>query len=119
MPLLHDPDRPDQAFESPDSNESAINMRRPMEENILTELCDGPLFEDTVRHLSPSEKNLQSKATDRIETSDRGELIERIKRGESPTWVPTRAVSAFSLYITVDNSLLCFKSILLCFWLLA
>ena len=27
--------------------------------------------------------------------SDRAELIERLKRGESPTWVPNRAVSAF------------------------
>lgn len=27
-----------------------------------------------------------------VHTSDRGELIERIKRGESPTWVPNPAV---------------------------
>lgn len=27
-----------------------------------------------------------------LHTSDRGELIERIKRGESPTWVPNPAV---------------------------
>ena len=27
--------------------------------------------------------------------TDRAELIERLKKGESPTWVPNRAVSAF------------------------
>ena len=27
--------------------------------------------------------------------TDRAELIERLKRGESPTWVPNRAVSGF------------------------
>ncbi|KAA6408506.1 MAG: hypothetical protein FRX48_07588 [Lasallia pustulata] len=30
-----------------------------------------------------------------LQTSDRGELIERIKRGESPTWVPNAALEAF------------------------
>ena len=35
----------------------------------------------------PSEPNVK------LETSNRAELIECIKRGESPTWVPNRSVS--------------------------
>ena len=33
--------------------------------------------------------------------TDRAELIERLKRGESPTWVPNRAVSGFCLPIHI------------------
>lgn len=31
--------------------------------------------------------------TTKFQTSDRVELIESLKRGESPTWVPNRSVS--------------------------
>lgn len=34
-----------------------------------------------------------SKANHGAYTSDRAELMERIKKGESPTWVPSKAVS--------------------------
>ena len=35
--------------------------------------------------------------------TDRAELIERLKRGESPTWVPNQAVSGFCLSIHIFN----------------
>jgi hypothetical protein len=43
-------------------------------------------------------ENLSRVESARMETSDRVELIERIKRGESPTWVPGKAVSWFLLF---------------------
>ena len=35
--------------------------------------------------------------------TDRAELIERLKRGESPTWVPNRAVSGFEICQTATQ----------------
>lgn len=64
--------------------------RRISEESIRTELCEGPL-PDVPQPRSPEPKpelGLVTAAT----TSDRAELIERLKRGESPTWVPSRRV---------------------------
>jgi hypothetical protein len=66
--------------------------RRISEESIRTELCEG-LVPD-----SPQSTHLISPAVqDRsppIATSNRAELIERLKRGESPNWIPNRHVSA-------------------------
>ncbi|KAI2621140.1 hypothetical protein GGR54DRAFT_600342 [Hypoxylon sp. NC1633] len=56
--------------------------RKQSEESINTELCEGPILESPTpqtpeRHLS-------------TECSDRSELIQRLKNGESPTWKPSR-----------------------------
>ncbi|KAK4146745.1 uncharacterized protein C8A04DRAFT_34642 [Dichotomopilus funicola] len=59
------------------------NSRRLSEESIRTELCEGPLLDSPPRPETPQE------AVSRA-VSDRAELIERLKRGESPTWVPNR-----------------------------
>lgn len=60
--------------------------RKPSEESIRTEFCDGPL---------PEGLNPKTPEQEKITTttcSDRAELIERLKKGESPTWVPNRFV---------------------------
>jgi hypothetical protein len=69
--------------------------RKVSEESIRTELCEG-LVPDT-----PEEaKTLPLLGLDTgftfsfNGTSDRGELIERLKKGESPTWLPNRNVCA-------------------------
>ncbi|KAH6659795.1 hypothetical protein BKA67DRAFT_509604 [Truncatella angustata] len=56
--------------------------RRLSDESIRTELCEGPTFEHP--RLEDPEHEAYSTC------SDRTELIERLKRGESPTWVPNR-----------------------------
>lgn len=61
--------------------------RKFSEESIRTELCEGPI-PDSPRAITP-ERTL---AQDIMTVSDRAELIERLKRGESPTWVPNRHV---------------------------
>lgn len=54
--------------------------------------CEGPVpdepMEDTSTHIEKTEKSTVESAL----CTDRAELIERIKRGESPTWVPSQAV---------------------------
>lgn len=64
----------------------ALVSRRLSEESLPTELCEGPVPDSPTRASPPS-------VEDENVTSCRAELIERLKRGESPTWVPNRHVS--------------------------
>lgn len=59
--------------------------RRLSEESIRTELCEGPV-PDSPRTLATTERSVPHAV------SDRAELIVRLKRGESPTWIPNRHV---------------------------
>lgn len=63
--------------------------RKLSEESIRTELCEGPILDSPQRPKTPEQEDSKC--------SDRAELIERIKRGESPTWVPNRHVSSETL----------------------
>lgn len=58
--------------------------RRLSEESIRTDLCEGPVPD--------SPKPVPHDADVEAITSDRADLIERLKRGESPTWIPNRHV---------------------------
>ncbi|KAF9870067.1 hypothetical protein CkaCkLH20_12426 [Colletotrichum karsti] len=60
--------------------------RKLSEESIRTDLCEGPMLESP----RPSTPDNDTAAV----TSDRAELIERLKRGESPTWIPNRHVGS-------------------------
>ncbi|KAF4334454.1 hypothetical protein FBEOM_11711 [Fusarium beomiforme] len=65
----------------------APTLRRLSEESIRTELCEGPVLE------SPPQSNTNSPGrTNSAENgiSDRASLIERLKRAQSPTWIPNR-----------------------------
>jgi hypothetical protein len=67
--------------------------RKISEESIRTELCEGLLLDSP-----PMEGGLKAGVLDDNfqftvnRTSDRAELIERLKRGESPAWLPNRNV---------------------------
>ncbi|MCJ1338292.1 hypothetical protein MMC09_003578 [Bachmanniomyces sp. S44760] len=67
-------------------------MRKTSEESIRTEFCDGPLMDDQNEGLQSTQDDEQPLQPLNVQVSDRGELIERLKRGESPTWVPNRNV---------------------------
>lgn len=75
---------------------------------MRTEYCEGPISD-----LAPDDVALQTGREDTLGNngealcSDRAELIERIKRGESPTWIPNQAVSSVSssLWDTHSGSL--------------
>ncbi|KAH8880635.1 hypothetical protein GQ53DRAFT_773959 [Thozetella sp. PMI_491] len=60
-------------------------LRKLSEESIRTELCEGPLPDSPTKPATPEQDQDVSHTV-----SDRAELIERLKRGESPTWVPNR-----------------------------
>ncbi|KAG7006781.1 hypothetical protein G7Y79_00013g035530 [Physcia stellaris] len=98
MPVFHDPDRLLLDNRHRSKNEQtphppATIMRKPSEESIRTEFCDGP-EPDPPDWITMLEDKAASMATKEEEnrTSDRAELIERIKRGESPTWVPSQTL---------------------------
>ena len=91
MPIFQDDLDLDHHLVDPDPESPPIDhplpptLRRLSEESLRTELCEGPVPDSPQR--TPDQK------TDNDTTSSREELIERLKRGESPTWVPTRHVS--------------------------
>ncbi|PNY23128.1 Uncharacterized protein TCAP_06933 [Tolypocladium capitatum] len=58
-------------------------LRRLSDDSLRTELCEGPVPDSPPRPSTP-------KSQDDGATSNRTELIERLKRGESPTWIPNR-----------------------------
>lgn len=58
--------------------------RKASDDSIRTELCEGLLYDVPAR---PVEDD-GNEASASVEVSDRNELIERLKRGESPTWKP-------------------------------
>ena len=98
MPIFHDPDSTTSSCEFADKLNDAVSrdaavMRRPSEESIRTQFLDGPLPECDVEPTSPTQEVLTAMTDANLGISDRVELIERIKRGESPTWVPNRTVS--------------------------
>ena len=97
-----------QAYDEWHSNEYSIEdsliepsamLRRFSEESIRTEDCEGPVPESPTdglikaRQDAEGEDGLEYADHGEVLCTDRAELIERIKRGESPTWVPNRAVS--------------------------
>lgn len=70
-----------------------VAKRKCSEESIRTEFCDGPEPEGLEwNRMDEAERGPESSTAAGTRTSDRAELIERIKRGESPTWVPKQAV---------------------------
>jgi hypothetical protein len=98
MPIFHDPDPAANFCEFADrledtASRTAAAMRRPSEESIRTQFLDGPLPDCDVEPTSPTQEVLTAMTDANLGISDRAELIERIKRGESPTWVPNRTVS--------------------------
>ncbi|PGH10028.1 hypothetical protein GX51_00295 [Blastomyces parvus] len=54
------------------------------------------LEEEVIAGTSSWESNMEAQSSpQRLQTSDRGELIRSIKKGESPTWVPNRSLEEY------------------------
>ena len=78
--------------------------RKISEESIRTDLCEGPLPDSPDGHKDRPAGNLNTSFTFPIlGTSDRVELIERLKRGQSAAWLPNRNVRDF--YSPILNAL--------------
>ena len=94
MPLPQSPDhQPYILLDAPAMTEA--ELRRRSEESIRTEDCEGPVPDEPMESLSPPEGNAEASSSNgEAVCSNRAELIERLKRGESPQWIPNRSVSA-------------------------
>lgn len=95
--------------DSPDNRSGSISAtskeeprralsRRVSEESIRTELCEGPVPDSPPKPATP-EKIIDNA----VSVSDRSELIERLKRGESPTWVPNRHLESLFQKRTLES----------------
>jgi hypothetical protein len=115
MPIFQDdlaggqvpPDKPAKPTR-PASPLEAIPMTRKLsEESIRTELCEGPLLETPEEQRKSPVGTLDTGFAFPIHgTSDRVELIERLKKGESPTWLPNRNVCINFFIQDVFNKLI-------------
>jgi hypothetical protein len=84
----------------PDEN---VITRRVSEESIRTDLCEGPVSGSPEDETTVPPIALESSfKLPILGTSDRVELIERLKRGESPTWVPNRNVRSIHLDFSIS-----------------
>ncbi|OBT75425.1 hypothetical protein VF21_05694 [Pseudogymnoascus sp. 05NY08] len=97
MPYFQDPDghaassppnRPTFTFPGPRYREL---RREPSEESIRTDLCEGPVPDspDDAAPTAGDEAGTSSHDASSC-VSDRQELMERLKRGESPIWSPKK-----------------------------
>ncbi|KAJ3506162.1 hypothetical protein NM208_g16109 [Fusarium decemcellulare] len=88
MPIFQDDLDHHEPVEPPPVDVAAHKLRRLSEESICTELCEG-LVPD-----SPPRPSAAARTDDGDGAiSDRAALIERLKRTQSPTWIPNRHVS--------------------------
>ncbi|KAJ4270068.1 hypothetical protein NW762_001741 [Fusarium torreyae] len=84
MPIFQ-ADLDHEPVEPPPLDVASPRLRRLSEESIRTELCEGPVPDSPPRSTSPGRNDSADGAI-----SDRASLIERLKRGQSPTWIPSR-----------------------------
>lgn len=78
-------------MQAPTTAASSLN-HRTSDESIRTDLCEGPVPDDHQQE-PPLQSRMPQPELELVKTtSDRAELIERLKRGESPTWVAMRKV---------------------------
>lgn len=97
MPYFQDPDghaassppnRPTFTFPGPRYREL---RREPSEESIRTDLCEGPVPNSPGDAAPTAEDEAGTSSHDASScVSDRQELMERLKRGESPIWSPKK-----------------------------
>ncbi|CAG8983138.1 hypothetical protein HYALB_00004581 [Hymenoscyphus albidus] len=86
------PTQPTKHTRSTTPIESIPMGRKLSEESIRTELCEGPVFDMPEEQIKDSESS-NTRTSDTVHTfafhatSDRKELIERLKRGESTNWL--------------------------------
>lgn len=78
---------------SPSPANESVLVRKLSEDSIRTDLCEGPLRESLGEESDMLGGVRSGHGTTGFGTSDRVELIERLKRGESPAWLPNRNVS--------------------------
>ncbi|KFY30688.1 hypothetical protein V494_08073, partial [Pseudogymnoascus sp. VKM F-4513 (FW-928)] len=82
------PNRPTFTFPGPIYREL---RREPSEESIRTDLCEGPV-PDTPDNAAPTAEDEAGTSSHDASScvSNRQELMERLKRGESPIWSPKK-----------------------------
>src|SRR5262245_10192203 len=90
MPIFQDPDHQGSIHGQWPPNYSCGNSPQA---SIYAGAGTEDVNDETMSSVSPGHTKMDSSNLPRLETSDREELIWRIKQGESPTWVPNRSVS--------------------------
>ncbi|KAI9793933.1 MAG: hypothetical protein M1833_000502 [Piccolia ochrophora] len=96
MPILYDLDEaspPDPGFQKLANHDAGERDRS--ETRVEAEYPDGPCSDSENDDPSLTKAVLAAINDNSLGVSDRVELIERIKRGESPTWMPNRTLEKY------------------------
>lgn len=102
MPIFQDHDQPAiYTSRSTKPYQFEQNGTNDYEERARAGSCEDHLVESPNWSISEFKKIVPANNGGRTHTSDRAELIERIKRGESPTWVPKQSVCKNSAAVLV------------------
>ncbi|WEW55897.1 hypothetical protein PRK78_001332 [Emydomyces testavorans] len=94
MPILHAPGRQKDGIYQPWSHDhSRRRIQRPAD-MALGESIEG-LQDEVMTDITSRDSNTEAQNRSTLHTSNREELIQSIKRGESPTWVPSRSLEEY------------------------
>ncbi|EEP78791.1 conserved hypothetical protein [Uncinocarpus reesii 1704] len=90
MPIFQDPDRQDSRFCPPRlQDHSHCGRQTPVDRQ-----ADGPR-DVSMNDITSQGSNMDAQNRPTLHTSSREELIQSIKRGESPTWIPNRSLEQY------------------------
>ena len=103
MPLSQEPDaRAYPLLDAPPAFASSSGSK--LEDGARTKDGEGSFVEVSMEDLSAGEGAATARSDGEAVCSDRAELIERLKRGESPQWLPNQSVSLKGTNIGVHVS---------------
>ena len=108
MPFPHDADgRTSPMMDT--SSASEIVLGRKLVDKERIEDAEGSILDVPMDDVSlPGEGGATGRSDGKAVCSDRAELIERLKRGESPQWIPNQSVSSSITAPTCVTRCLCY-----------
>ncbi len=114
MPLPQGPDARTYPLVDASAASGSVLRGKP-EDKVRTATGEDSFFDVSMEDLSlPGEGAAAARNDGEAVCTDRAELIERLKRGESPQWIPNQSVSSKSINIGMPTlRKLCY---LFCHW---
>jgi hypothetical protein len=94
MPIFQEPDSDGSYLPWP--MESRVNYGPPPHLITDVDVIGTNAWDIELSDTSPVDSEMGNYSPSKVQTSDRGELIQCIKRGETPTWVPNHSVRLIS-----------------------
>lgn len=105
MPIFQDPDRVLSSYQPWLEEEPSSGDDDYRDSSRSRNWKEPETMDVDMSGTSPVDRETSNYSPPHRQTSDRGELIQSIKRGENPTWVPNRSVSCHILLLPPLNTI--------------